>query len=149
MECDILLGQDWLERFGYHFQIPSLGISLPAYSETLVRVPTLERGSRMIEAQELQENVFCASGVVECTDSSFLCLVINCNPEDKVLKALPRTQDLPKLRGRFVGVNRKDQITRNHALRSQLRLAHVKEGEQEIRQICAEYSDYLNYREVN
>jgi hypothetical protein len=44
MECDILIGQDWLERFGYHFQLPSLGISLPAYSETLVRVPTQERG---------------------------------------------------------------------------------------------------------
>ena len=25
MNCDILLGQDWLERFGYQFQIPDLG----------------------------------------------------------------------------------------------------------------------------
>jgi hypothetical protein len=36
MNCDILIGQDWLERFGYQFQTPSLGINLPAYSETLV-----------------------------------------------------------------------------------------------------------------
>jgi hypothetical protein len=42
VNCDILLGQDWLEKFGYQFQIPSLGISLPAYSETLVRIPTTE-----------------------------------------------------------------------------------------------------------
>ena len=53
-----LLGQDWLERFGYQFQIPDLGINLPAHSKTLVRVPTTEKGSRLIESQELQENIF-------------------------------------------------------------------------------------------
>jgi hypothetical protein len=79
MNCDILLGQDWLERFGYQFQIPDLGINLPAYSETSVRIPTTEKGSRLVEAQELQENIFCASSVVECVDSSFTCLVINCH----------------------------------------------------------------------
>ena len=60
MKCDILLRQDWLERLGYQFQIPELGINLPAYSETLVRIPTTERGSRLLEAEELQENIFCA-----------------------------------------------------------------------------------------
>jgi hypothetical protein len=55
VSCDILLGQDWLERFGYQFQIPDLGINLPAHSETLVRVPTTEKGSRLIESEELQE----------------------------------------------------------------------------------------------
>jgi len=87
--CDLLLGQDWLERVGYQFQIPDLGIILPAHSETSVRVPTTEKGSRLIESQELQENIFCASGVVECADSSFICLVINCNPTDKILKEFP------------------------------------------------------------
>jgi len=38
MNYDLLLGQDWLEKFVFHFQIPSLGITLPAYSETLVRI---------------------------------------------------------------------------------------------------------------
>ena len=63
--------QDWLERFGYKFKITSLGISLPAYSETLVRIPTTEEGNRLFEAQELQVNVSCASSVVGCKDSSF------------------------------------------------------------------------------
>jgi len=102
MKCDILLGQDWLERFGYQFQIPELGINLPAYSETLVRIPTTEKGSRLLEAEELEENVFCSSGVVECVDNSFICLVINCNPTDKTLRKFPRTQELPKLSGKFV-----------------------------------------------
>jgi hypothetical protein len=51
MKCDILLGQDWLERFGYQFQIPDLDINLPAYSETLVRIPTTEKGSRLLETE--------------------------------------------------------------------------------------------------
>jgi hypothetical protein len=53
MDCDILIGQDWLERFGYQFQIPNLGTHLPACSETLVRIPTTEKGTRLTEAQEL------------------------------------------------------------------------------------------------
>jgi hypothetical protein len=68
MNCEILLGQDWLERFGYQFQIPSLGINLPAYLETLVRIPNTAKGNRLVEAQELQDNIFCASCVVECKD---------------------------------------------------------------------------------
>jgi hypothetical protein len=90
MNCEVLLGQDWLERFGCRFKIPSVGVDivLPAYSETLVRIPTTENGSRLVEAQELQKNVFCASGVVECTDSSFVCLIINSNPTNETLRNL-------------------------------------------------------------
>ena len=110
MNCDILLGQDWLERFGYEFQIPDLGINLPAYSETSVRIPTTEKGSRLVEAQELQENIFCASSVVECVDSSFICLDVNCNPSDEILKKFPQTQELPKLGGKFLDAKRKNWV---------------------------------------
>jgi len=79
VNCDILLGQAWLERLGYQFQIPDIGINLPAYSETLVRIPTTEKGSQLVEAQEMEENIFCVSSVVECVDTSFICLAINCN----------------------------------------------------------------------
>jgi hypothetical protein len=51
IDSDILIRQDWLERFGYQFQIPELRIKLPAYSETLVRIPTNEKGTRLIESQ--------------------------------------------------------------------------------------------------
>ena len=86
MNCEILLGQDWLEKFGYQFQIPSLGINLPACSETLVRIPTTAQGNRLVEAQELQDNIFCASSVVECKDFSFICSIINLNSTDETLK---------------------------------------------------------------
>ena len=141
MNCEILLGQDWLERFGYQFQIPSLGINLPAYSETLVRIPTTAQGIRLVEAQELQDNTFSASSVVECKDFSFLCLIINLNSTDETLKKFPLTQVLPKPSGRFQDATSKESHTRKQMLQSQLRLTHIKEGEEEIRQICAEYMD--------
>jgi hypothetical protein len=56
---DLLLRQEWLEKCGFNLQMPSLGITLPAYSETLVRNPTREKGNRLVEAQELQENILC------------------------------------------------------------------------------------------
>jgi len=55
MNYDLLIRQDWVEKFGFDFHIPSLGITLPAYSETIVRIPTQEKGSRLVAAQELQE----------------------------------------------------------------------------------------------
>jgi hypothetical protein len=121
-----------------------LGITfkyLPAYSETVVRIRTTDRGIRLVEAQELQENVFCASSVVECKDSSILCVVLNLNPTDETLKKFPRTQGLPKLTGKFQDATNTSSHARNQILQTQLRLAHVKEGEEEIRHICAEYMD--------
>jgi len=78
---------------------------------------------------------------VECVDNSFICLVINCNPTDKTLRKFPRTQELPKLSGKFIDAKGKELHARNQVLQAHLRLAHVKEGEQELRQICAENVD--------
>jgi hypothetical protein len=36
MNYDLLLGQDWLQKLGFNFEIPSLGITIPAYSETII-----------------------------------------------------------------------------------------------------------------
>ena len=91
--------------------------------------------------QELQESIFCASSIVECKYSSFLCLIINLNSTDETLKKFPRTQELPKLCGRFQDATNKESHTRNQILQAQLRLAHIKGGEEEIRQHCAEYMD--------
>jgi hypothetical protein len=79
--------------------------------------------------------------VVECVDASFVCLIINCNPIEKTLNTFPQVQELPKLSGKFVEANKRECNARNQILQAQLRLAHLKEGEQEIRRICAEYVD--------
>ena len=46
-----------------------------------------------------------------------------------------------KLSGRFREATKNESHTRNQILQSQLRLAHVKEGKEDIRQICAECMD--------
>jgi hypothetical protein len=63
---DLLLGQNLLDKFGLHLQIPSFDITLSGYSETLVRIPKRETGNQIGEVQELQGSVFCAFSVVEC-----------------------------------------------------------------------------------
>jgi hypothetical protein len=68
-------------------------------------------------------------------------LVINCNPTDKILRKFPQTQELSKLSGKFLNAKGKELHARNQVLQAQLRLAHVKEGEHVIRQICTEYAD--------
>jgi hypothetical protein len=72
----------------------------------------------LIEAQELQENIFCASSVVECVDFSFNCLVINCNSTDQILKKCPKTQELPKLSGKFLDTKGKELHVRNQVLQA-------------------------------
>ena len=79
--------------------------------------------------------------MVECKDFLFLCLIINLNSTEETLKNFPRTQNLRKLSGRLQEATNNESHTRNQILQAQLRLASVKEGEVEIRQICAEYMD--------
>jgi hypothetical protein len=81
--------------------------------------------------------------VVECTDLSFACLIINCNSTHEILKTFPRTRKCSKLSGEFYDVRLCE--SRNQMLQAQLRLAHIKDGEKEISHICAEYIDVLNY----
>jgi hypothetical protein len=145
---DLLLGQDWLEKFGFNLQTPSLGINLPAYSETLVRIPARERGNRIIEAQDLQENVFCASSVVECVDNSFLCLLINLNPIKQTLKHFPQTQKLPKLSCQFQNIEKCESNKRSQILQTQLRQPTLKK-EKRLDKSVLNTRMYLNYQGID
>jgi hypothetical protein len=59
MNCEVLLGQDWLERLGCRFQIPIVGVDivLPAYLETLVRIPTTEKGRRLVKGKNCRKSI--------------------------------------------------------------------------------------------
>jgi hypothetical protein len=63
------------------------------------------------------------------------------NSKEQTLEHFPQTQELPKLNGQFQNAENFKCKARNQALQTQLRLAHLKEGEEEIRQFCAEYMD--------
>jgi hypothetical protein len=85
----------------------------------LVRIPTQEKGNPLVEAQELQENIFCASSAMECVNNSFLCLLINLNSTEQTLKQFPHTQELPKISGQFQNAEKPNLSERNQTLQTQ------------------------------
>ena len=70
------------------------------------------------------------------------------NSTEQTLKNFPQTQELPKLSGQFQNLEKVEFSKRSHTLQNQLRLAHIKEGEEEIKQICNEYM-YSNYQGID
>jgi len=70
---------------------------------------------------------------VECKDSSFPCLLINLSSTEQRLKHFLQTQELPKLSGQYQGVEKRELNKRGQTLQAQLRMAHIKEREEEIR----------------
>ena len=67
--------------------------------------------------------------------------MINLNSTEQRLKHLPQTQEFPKLSGQYKGTEKHELNKWSQTLQAQLRLAHIKEGEEEIRQICTELID--------
>ena len=140
LNYDLVIGQDWLKRFGVQFSIPTLGVTIPARSEKIVKFPTNETGTRLIESQELEPNIFCASSITQCKDNTFVCLLVNTSDREVEIKHLPKLEPCPKLQI-CVTENKNDIDKRIQVLQQNLRLSHVKEGELELRQICSEYND--------
>lgn len=77
-----------------------------------MQFPTTEKGCRLVEALELQDNIFCVSGV-EYVDFSFICFIINCNSTDEILMTFPRTQQLSKISGRFHDVKKRIAVAKS------------------------------------
>jgi hypothetical protein len=71
---DLILGQDWLEKAGYSFQ-KRKPVTIPPYSEQVIKCETNERGIRFIEHQLLQPGLIAASSLVRCEENEFACLV--------------------------------------------------------------------------
>jgi len=85
------------------------------------------------EKHKKRESIIRSPGItrnVKCVDNSFLCLLINLKSTVQTLKHFPQTEELPKLRAQFHTVEKYELNKRNQALEAQLRLAHIKEGEE-------------------
>jgi hypothetical protein len=87
--------------------------------------------------------------MVECVDNSFLCLLVNLNSTEEMLKHFPQTQELPKLSEQFQNVEKYELNKWIQALQTHLRLAHIKEGEEKISRFVQNICTCLNYRGIN
>jgi hypothetical protein len=65
--------------------------------------------------------------------------VANLNPTEQSLRYFSQTQELRKLSCQFNKVAKPEVAKRGQILQNQLRLAHIKEGKEDIKQICTEY----------
>ena len=63
------------------------------------------------------------------------------NITEQTLKHFLHTQKVPKLSGQFQNMEKCEYSKLSQILQTQLRLAYIKEAEEEIRQICTEYMD--------
>jgi hypothetical protein len=80
-------------------------------------------------------NNICADSTVQCDQGS--CLLINCNEEVLVGK-LPELTTV-SLKGSAHLVN---PTNRNELLLGKLRLSHITEGLDEIKELCLDYHNY-------
>jgi hypothetical protein len=137
---DVIFRQDWLHNAGYGFQ-KKTPIIIPPYSEQVVKCKTSERGVRFVKHQILQPGLVCASSLVNCELSEFPCLVINLIDQSICMTANPKTEKPPtKIRNQERG-NQANKIKRLQLLKANLRLGHIIEGADDIRNICEEYVD--------
>ena len=136
---DVLLGQDWLDEHNSEIRIPwkrEITV-IPPLSETIVEFPTSERGNRYCPKQNLGNNVLCAESLVECRNGKYCCLIVNLNEDEHVLTTKPNLHTI-SIKERQINTQLKN---RKELLLSKLRLAHIKEGAEQLKEICVEYND--------
>lgn len=133
---DIILGQDWLSENGYMLTKPVTG---PPYSEIVVEFPAKEKGTRYIEHQLLQPGVICASSLVNC-EKTFPCLLVSTS-KILIINKIPRLVKPPTHVKETE--NHHDLFTpkRIQLLSDNLRLGHITERAEEIRNFYKEYVD--------
>jgi hypothetical protein len=137
---DIILGQDWLDNAGYGFQ-KKTPVIIPPYSEQVVKCKTTEKGVRFIEHQILQPGLSCAASLVNCEKFEFPCLVINLTNQPICMMSNPKLEKPPTMSFKQENKIQTNKAKRLQLLRGNLRLNHIVEGADDIRNICEEYID--------
>ena len=140
LDYTFLLGRDWLSKSGIQLKLPwiTYGTVKPR-SQTVVSFPVKNDGIFYVEKQELGQNVYVAEGVAEAKGEQIKLLVLNLNEEEFQLDRIPELSRWERLEGDVEKV--KQSSERNRILKEKLRLEHIKEGKEEIWELCKEYSD--------
>ncbi|KAJ4435279.1 hypothetical protein ANN_23857, partial [Periplaneta americana] len=112
-----ITGRDWI-RQSNNERIPQTYL-IPKMSETIIAFHTQEIGDRYCPKQQLNDTVYVAEGIVSCTDNTFMVSVINLSESEETITEVPVLEKLL----------------------SNIRLAHVKEGKEELLSLCQEYND--------
>jgi hypothetical protein len=139
---DVILGQDWLKKSGYNIQ-KEVPIMIPPHSEQVIKCSTNEKGVRYIEHQLLEPGLIAASSLVNCETNEFPCLVVNFTDQCINLVTTPKLEKPPTRiqEQEFKNLKGTTDMNKVQLLKDKLRLNHINEGANEIREICEEYLD--------
>lgn len=135
-DLDLILGQTWLRLKDYQ-----LGPVIEPLSEKIVQFKTSEKGTRLIDHQEFQKGVVCASSLVFCENNAYSCMVLNKSSNPIRITGAPTLQKPPSRQVGNVCTEVKPRQERVRLLNQKLRLDHVTEGSEEIRKLCEEFVD--------
>jgi hypothetical protein len=135
---DLILGQPWLIRNDYVMTCPN---TILPFSESVIKVPTKERGVRFVDKQELLPGVYCGTSLSLCHKGYFQCLVVNMTPFPVTQLPFPRLEKPPTIKTGSRNFSLPHNAERIAKLNGNLRLNHIVEGADAIRAICAEFVD--------
>jgi hypothetical protein len=136
-DLDLILGQEWLLQNDY---VMTCSKVIPPLSESLVQIPTTEKGIRFVEKQELLPGVYCGTSLSLCQEGYFPCLILNLTQSPITQIPFPKLEKPPT--NKKVPQNYKfNNLERLTKLDEKLRLDHITEGAEAIRVICKEYVD--------
>jgi hypothetical protein len=135
---DLILGEQWLLRNNYMMTCPS---TILPFSESVVKIPTKERGVRFVEKQELLPGAYCGTSLSLCHEGYFHCLIVNMTPFPITQLPLPKLEKPPTCKADSRNFQFLNNVERVAKLNERLRLDHIVEGADAIRSICAEYAD--------
>jgi hypothetical protein len=139
-KLDMILGQDWLGEAGYGFQ-KKTPIIIPPYSEQVIKCKTVEKGVRFIEHQVIQPGLVCAASLLNCENFEYPCLMMILTDKPVCMITDPKLEKPPTMMHRQVTEIQTNRVQRLQLLNENLRLSHITEGSNEIRNICEEYVD--------
>jgi hypothetical protein len=115
---------------------------LEPFSEKICQFHTQEKKIRLIENQIIQKAVNCADSLSKCENNVFSCLLVNSFPNLQIVQKISKLIKHPcqvnlaeQVKETETNQERKDKIKLN------LSLDHVKEGKNEIIQLCLMYSE--------
>jgi hypothetical protein len=134
---DVILGQEWLLQNDYVMTYPKV---IPPFSEN-IKVPTKERGVRLVDKQGLLPGVYCGTSLSLCQKGYFQCLIVNMTQSPITQLPLSRLEKPPTPRAGgkdFRNWNNAERISR---LDGKLRLGHSEEGADAIRALCKKFVD--------
>jgi hypothetical protein len=136
----MIFGQDWLGDAGYGFQ-KKTPVIIPPYSEQIMKCKTVEKEVHFIEHQVTQPGLVCAASLVNCENFEYPCLMTSLTDKPICMIADPKLEKPPTMMHRRVAEIQTNKVKRLQLLNENLRLRHIIEGSNEIRNICEEYVD--------